>query len=92
MFLNKPLEYGGDVNKAEISSSGFVVACGDTSKSFDAVEEALDKISETVKTPVVTPALSSIAGWRNDRLDASVMEFVDDGIGVVPTICETRSC
>lgn len=72
------------------ATSELVVACGETAKLLEAIEESFDKVSCLVSLPVVLARPASVAAGRNDRLSTCGVKGLNKGIAVVPLIGDDR--
>ena len=72
-------------------ASGFFVTGGDASELFDKIEKALDEIAFGVEGEVAIARDLAIRFWRDDRLDSSHFEALDEGVGVVALVAEKGS-
>lgn len=71
----------------EIARS-FFVAGGDASELFDELKETLDEIAFGVEGEVAIACDLAVRLWRDDRLDGSPFEGLDEGVGVVALVAE----
>src|SRR6202158_4717857 len=69
-------------------ASGFFVAGGDASELLDELKETLDEVAFGVEGEVAIAGDLAIRFWRDDRLDGSHFEALDEGVGVVALIAE----
>ena len=69
-------------------SAELIIACGDATKVFEFIEEALDQIAFAIKSEIaVARCLSVGLGW-NDRGDVSPVESVDERVSIVRLVAE----
>lgn len=71
------------MNSCEEISGEFVVACGDSAKVLELIEEALDKVAFAVEREVAVPRGLAIGFWGDDRANLPPIESLDQRIGVV---------
>ena len=71
----------------EIARS-FFVAGGDASELFDELKETLDQIAFGVEGEVAIAFDLAVRLWRDDRLDGSHFEALDEGVGVITLVAE----
>src|SRR5260370_9213966 len=71
-------------------SSEFVVARGDGPVVFDFVEEALDEIALAIEHEIAIALRLAVGFWRDHRSDGSLIECVDQRIGVVSLVADER--
>ncbi len=74
------------MQKCVESACELVVARGEASKLFEAIEESLDKISGLVAVPVDRSLCRAIAARRNDGLSACGFNRFDQLVAVVTLI------
>jgi hypothetical protein len=67
------------------------IACGDSAKSFEVMEEHFDKVALFVQFLVVTALRLAIPGWRDHGIDAPILELVDNPCSVIATISQACS-
>ena len=67
---------------------GFFVAGGDASELFDELKETLDEVALGVEGEVAIASDLAVRPWRDDRLDGSQFEALDEGVGVIALIAE----
>lgn len=78
-------------SEGQIVPCELVVASGDTTKMFDAIEKALDDVSGSVQhTAIVTPGLSIRARWNNGVRMCSA-EGVYKGVRVITFVGDHRA-
>ena len=73
----------GQLNAGEEISGQFVVACGDSSKVLELVEEALDEIALTVEDKITSPRRLAVGFRRNHGGDFALGERIEQRVGVV---------
>ena len=71
----------------EIARSVFITGC-DASELFDELKETLDEVALGVEGEVAIASELAIRFWRDDRLDGSRLEALDEGTGVVAFVAE----
>ena len=71
------------MNSGEESFGELVVACGDSSKVLEFVEEALDQVAFAIEGVIAGPRGFAIGLWGNHRGDPPSREGVDQRIGVI---------
>jgi len=76
------------MQKTEIARRCFFVPCGDAAPPLDGMKEALDEVALFVEFLVIAPLCSSRFVRRYDGLDAPLLEFGDNPIGVVGLVGE----
>ena len=67
---------------------GFFVAGRDASELFDELKETLDQVALGVEGEVAIASDLAVRPWRDDRLDGSHFEALDEGVGVVALVGE----
>ena len=67
---------------------GFFVAGRDASELFEELKETLDEVAFGVESEVAIASDLAVRFWRDDRLDGSHFEALDEGIGVVALVAE----
>jgi hypothetical protein len=70
------------MNSGEEISGKFVVACGDGTKVFELVEEALDEVAFAIEREIAIPLGPAVGLRRDDRSDSPLGQGVDERIGV----------
>ena len=63
---------------------GFFIAGRDASELFDELKETLDEVALGIESEVAIASALAVRLWRDDRLDGSHFEALDEGVGVVP--------
>jgi hypothetical protein len=71
----------------EIARGFFVAGC-DASELFDELKETLDEVALGVKGEVAIASDLAVRLWRDDRLDRSHFEALDEGAGVITLVAE----
>ena len=71
----------------EIARS-FFVAGGNASELFDELKETLDEVAFGVEGEVAIASDLAVRLWRDDWLDGSHFEALDEGVGVVALVAE----
>ena len=71
----------------EIAGSFFVTG-RDASELFDELKETLDEVALGVEGEVAIASELAIRFWRDDRLDGSRLEALDEGTGVAALVAE----
>ena len=69
-------------------AGGFFVACCDASELFDELKETLDEVAFGVEGEVAIASDFAVRFWRDDRLDGSRFEALDEGVGVIALVAE----
>src|SRR5258708_798441 len=72
----------------EEGAGGFFVAGRDASELFDELKETLDEVAFGVEGEVAIASDLAVRLWRDDRLDGSHFEALDEGVGVVALVAE----
>ena len=67
---------------------GFFVAGRDASELFDELKETLDEVAFGVQGEVAIASGLAVRLWRDDRLDGSRFEGLDEGVGIVALVAE----
>ena len=67
---------------------GFFVAGRDASELFDELKETLDQVALGVEGEVAVASGLAVRLWRDDRLDGSRFEALDEGVGVIALVAE----
>ena len=67
---------------------GFFVAGGNASELFDELKETLDEVAFGVEGEVAIASDLAVRFWRDDRLDGSPFEALDEGVGIVTLVTE----
>ena len=67
---------------------GFFVTGRDASELLDELKETLDEVALGVESEVAIASDLAVRFWRDDRLDGSPFEALDEGIGVVALVAE----
>ena len=67
---------------------GFFVTGRDASELFDELKETLDEVALGVEGEVAIASELAIRFWRDDRLDGSRLEALDEGTGVAALVAE----
>ena len=67
---------------------GFFVAGRDASELFDELKETLDEVALGVEGEVAIARDLAVRLWRDDRLDGSHFEALDEGVGGVALVAE----
>ena len=71
----------------EIARGFFVAGC-DASELFDELKETLDEVALGIEGEVAIASDLAVRLWRDDRLDRSHFEALDEGVGVVALVAE----
>jgi hypothetical protein len=66
----------------------FFVAGRDASELFEESKETFDQIAFSVEGEVAIASDLAVRLWRDDRLDGSHFEALDEGVGVVALVAE----
>ena len=69
---------------------GLLVAGGDCAELLDDVEEALDQVSFAVECEIAGSLGLAVRFRRDDRLDASQFEALDEAVCVIALVGEDR--
>ena len=67
---------------------GFFIAGRDASELFDELKETLDEVALGIESEVAIASALAVRLWRDDRLDGSHFEALDEGVGVVALVAE----
>jgi len=67
---------------------GFFVAGRDASELFDELKETLDEVALGVEGEIAIASDLTVRLWRDDGLDGSHFEALDEGVGVVALVAE----
>jgi hypothetical protein len=67
---------------------GFFIAGRDASELFEELKETLDEVAFGVEGEVAIASDLAVRLWRDDRLDGSHFEALDEGVGVVALVAE----
>lgn len=67
---------------------GFFVAGRDASELFDELKETLDEVAFGVEGGVAIASDLAVRLWRDNRLDGSHFEALDEGVGVITLVAE----
>ena len=67
---------------------GFFVAGRDASELFDELKETLDEVALGVEGGVAIASDLAVRLWRDNRLDGSHFEALDEGVGVITLVAE----
>jgi hypothetical protein len=73
---------GSQLHSGNKISGEFVVACGDSSKVLEFIEEALDEVAFAVEREIANPVGFAVRFWRDDRSDFALGQGGDKRIGV----------
>ena len=84
----EPSEGASEMDSCEEVSSGFFVAGCDGSELFESIEETLDEVAFGVEGEVAIASDLAVRFWRDDRLDGSHFEALDEGVGVVALVAK----
>jgi hypothetical protein len=76
------------VNAREKVPRELVVACGDSTKVLECIEETLDEIALAVKGEVTGRWRLTVCFGRNHRSDFSLCESVAERIGIVSLVAD----
>jgi hypothetical protein len=71
----------------EIARS-FFVAGRDASELFDELKETLDEVALGVEGEIAIASDLTVRLWRDDGLDGSHFEALDEGVGVIAFVAE----
>ena len=71
----------------EIARS-FFVAGRDASELFDELKETLDEVALGVEGEIAIASDLTVRLWRDDWLDGSHFEALDEGVGVIAFVAE----
>src|SRR5258708_38705516 len=69
-------------------AGGLFVAGRDASELFDELKETLDEVAFGVEGEVAIASDLAVRLWRDDRLDGSHFEALDEGVGVIALVAE----
>jgi hypothetical protein len=67
---------------------GFFVAGRDASELFEELKETLDEVAFGVEGGVAIASDLAVRLWRDNRLDGSHFEALDEGVGVITLVAE----
>jgi len=67
---------------------GFFVAGRDASELFDELKETLDEVALGVEGEIAIASDLTVRLWRDDGLDGSHFEALDEGVGVIAFVAE----
>jgi len=70
------------MDPGEKVSSEFVVACGDSSKVLEFIEEALDEVAFTVEREITIPLDAAASYRRDNRSNSPSGQGIDEPISV----------
>ena len=70
----------------------FCITGGDPSPSFDVKEGVLDKVPEAVEILVIGALGYSVSLWGDNRVHSLPLGKIEDGIGIVPPVCQKVLC
>ena len=84
----EPSQGADQVQAGEEIARGFFVAGRDASELFDELKETLDEVALGVEGEVAIASDLAVRLWRDDRLDGSHFEALDEGVGVVALVAE----
>src|SRR5574340_1118730 len=73
---------------SEEIARGFFVTGGDASELFDELKETLDEVAFGVEGEVAIASALAVRLWRDDRLDGSHFETLDEGVGVIALVAQ----
>ena len=88
MSLTYPLENTPNLDECQITTGSLIIACRDSAKSFDVMEEHFDKVALFVQCFVVTAFRLAILGRRDHGFDAPILELIDNPCSVIATISQ----
>ena len=72
------------MEKTEVSRGELVVAREDPPVVLDLVDEALHQVALFVQMSIVLPRLLPVGPGRDDGDRATLADYLDEGLGVVP--------
>ena len=85
----EPGQGADQMQSGEEIARGFFVAGRDASSElFDELKETLDEVGLGVEGEVAIASDLAVRLWRDDRLDGSQFEALDEGVGVVALVAE----
>src|SRR5579871_6594141 len=73
---------------SEEIARGFFVAGRDASELFEELKETLDEVAFGIEREVAIASDLAVRPWRDDRLDGSHFEALDESVGVVALVAE----
>jgi hypothetical protein len=71
------------MQESHVTASKLFVSGGNTPKMFDPCEETFNQIAVLVQMRIVGPEFLAVGARRDDRLGATGLDTLDQGIGVV---------
>ena len=69
----------------------FLVPSSNAAKVFELAEHAFDDVTLLVQVPVTASLLLTVGLGRYHRRDVTLSEPVQQGIGVIPLVCQQRA-
>ena len=88
MSLKYPLQNTPNLDERKIAAGSGIIACGDSAKSLDVMEEHFDQVTLLVQFFVVTALRLAIHGRRDNGFDAAILEVIDNPCSVIATISQ----
>ncbi len=76
------------MNSSEKISGELVVACGDSSKMLEFIEEALDEVAFAVEREIASPLCLAIGLRWDNRSDTTLAQGLDKRISVVGLVAD----
>lgn len=74
------------MNEAEITGGGFIISCGEASRAFEAVDAALDSISDGVDEVVDDDRLLAVLAAWDDSFGAARSCVISNGVGIITAV------
>ena len=88
MSLKYPLQNTPNLDECQITTGSGIIACRDSAKSFDVMEEHFDQVTLLVRFFVVTALRIAVPGRRDNEFDAAIAEVIDNPCSVIATISQ----
>jgi hypothetical protein len=76
------------VETGEEVPCGLLVSRGDTPEMLDCVEEPFDEVTLAVEREIAIAFDLAIGFWRDDDLDRTYFQALDEVIGVITLVCK----
>ncbi len=86
--LSHPDQEAGYGNEGSIGCDGFVIACGDTAKVLNLVDEELDEVTLLIEIPIVRNGAGTAGVRGNDGGHIAVREPSAKVIGIESLVTE----
>ena len=81
MSLKYPLQNTPNLDECQITTGSGIIACRDSAKSLDVMEEHFDQVALLVQFFVVTALRLAVPGRREHGGDAAVLGLIDNPCG-----------